>query len=658
MQYLVGQMLACLLGAGVLGLVIGWIWWGMQLRQARERAADFEQRAAKLSGYPARLMGLEATHAAFVASKNEEDAKCKGRIAELEPVAAKVPELERSLTAKTAEWEGLRTQIEGKTSELAALQAKYDDLAIQHKAVASVAEQVPALSARLETSTDWVGQLEAAVKVKDAAIAGHVQAHADKDARLVSLGKRVAELEPVAQKVPQLESQIAQHVDAQRETEEHMDQLVGQVKQHEAAHADKDARLAELLPLAALVPALKAELEKKSNQVADLHARVEQHEAAHAEKDSQISALTAHVEGHVSTLVEQDARIADLAAQVQKQQAAHAELAPLAALVPQLQAQVEEHAGALAEKDAHIAELTAQLEQQPVVAAAHSETDEHIAELVAAAALVPVLKSELAAKDNHVADLKAQVERHAAAHAEKDTHIGALLSRVEELQPMAAGSSDLQSKLESVEYEHNLTARKLRMAEAATAAHQVEVAKLNDQLLMHKAELESVKQESKEVAVAVPLKAMAAAAAASAIGFYDYKEGHAPEPTQVVASDHVREFEKRIEELRNSDTSKDEEIAKLRDRLAELEATPDPDARRQILFTAKNAEVTQLRGVLNSLFQPVSQEEIAVRAYNYAKDRSFRGGSPTEDWLRAERDAHYNRLAAAWETTRGGGTMF
>jgi hypothetical protein len=36
-------------------------------------------------------------------------------------------------------------------------------------------------------------------------------------------------------------------------------------------------------------------------------------------------------------------------------------------------------------------------------------------------------------------------------------------------------------------------------------------------------------------------------------------------------------------------------------------------------------------------FKP-AHEEIARRAYLYAESRGFQGGSPEEDWLRAERD--------------------
>ena len=342
------------------------------MRQAQERAADFEQRVGKLGGYPARLTDLEATHAAYVAGKNEEDVKCKARIAELEPLAPKVAELE-----------GL-------------------------------------------------------VKSKDAEIAEHVQAHGDKDARLASLVSRIAELEPAARRVPLLEEQITHHMDA---------------------HADRDAHIAY---------------------------------------------LNAEVEDQRATLVEKDEQIGDLTALVNRPQAA----------------------------------------------------------------------------------------------------------------PLAPNDADLQ-------YELSLVARKLHMAETGIAAQQVEIAKLNDQLLMQKAA-----QPAR-----APLKAMAAAAgagSAAAIGFYDVSESsRAQQPAAVSATppDRVLEFEKRIEELRNLETSKDDEIAKLRSRITEIEESPDPDVRRQILLRAKNAELTHMRGVLNSLLQPVNQEDVAVRAYNYAQERGFQGGS-------------------------------
>jgi cell division protein FtsB len=145
-----------------------------------------------------------------------------------------------------------------------------------------------------------------------------------------------------------------------------------------------------------------------------------------------------------------------------------------------------------------------------------------------------------------------------------------------------------------------------------------------------------------------PLKARAAAAT---VGFYDpIVVTPAPPPPP----DHVREFEKRIEELRAVEESKNQEITQLRGHLASIETLPDPDTRRQILSAAKNAEISHLRSVLNSLFEPLKHGEVAGRAYSYAEERGFQGGSPNEDWIRAERDLHFGRLAFAWESCRTG----
>jgi chromosome segregation ATPase len=578
MQYLIGQMLICLLGAALLGVVIGWIWWGMRLRQSRERAADLEQKVSKLTGYPARLTDMEATHAAYVASKNEEEAKCKARIAELEPLAAKVPDLQTSLTAKTA--------------QITALQAELDNL----------------------------------VKTKDAQIADHLQAHKDKDARLAALSVRVSELEPVAQRVPQLEEQIAHHADANKEKDEHIEQLLAQVDDLKASHTEKDSRISQLLPLAALVPALKSEVDQhltahaeKDARIAQLGAAVEQRSAALAEQDLQIEDLAAHVDQHAATIGEKDEHIGYLRSQVEAQVAEltgkHskiAELAPLAALVPQLNSQIAQMNSALAEKDAKIAEAAPLAAMVPHlnahIADIGSEKDAKIAELAPLAALVPQLNAQIA-----------------RIVSEKDEHIGALLSRVEELQ--------------GNQYEHDLTARKLKMAEASVRAHQAEIVKLNDLLLAKPPE--------------APKNTMAAAAGvatglatATVLGYYDFNEGKAPEPAPPAPEpDHTA-------------AAKEAEIASLRSKIAAIEAEPDPDARRQILFTAKNAELTHLKAVLNSLLQPLNPDDIALRAYHYAKERGFQGGSETEDWLRAERDVQHQRLAAAWDNTRGAGTLY
>ena len=162
------------------------------------------------------------------------------------------------------------------------------------------------------------------------------------------------------------------------------------------------------------------------------------------------------------------------------------------------------------------------------------------------------------------------------------------------------------------------------------------------------AELETLVEVSGSLeTIPEPLKARAAAVGSSR--FYEAPpviEASFPAP-----HDHAREFDERVQ------ASKDAEIEKLRTHLAEIEKQPDPDVRRQILLSGKNAELTHVRGILSALFQPLSHDEIAQRAYSYAQQRGFFGGSPTEDWLRAERDSHFGRLAYAWESTRAG-TMF
>jgi chromosome segregation ATPase len=324
MQYLVAQMLMCLLGAALIGLLIGWLLWGMLVQRSRERVRELEQRVSKLSGYPARLTDLEGTHAAFVLSKNEEGAKGKARITELENL----------------------------------------------------------------------------LKNKGTEAPTQVESHADKDERLAGLLSRIAIL---TSQVDELEKQAAQ------------------------------------------MPQLKASLEAQGSHIATLGAQLEQHAAAQADKNAQLTQL--------------------------------------ASLPP----------------------------KEPAVVAE---------------------------------------------------------SRFYEVAPVTAPNSSIQ------------------------------------------------------------------------------------EPP-----DHVREFEKLLADLHRIEASKDAEIDNLRSRLAEIEMQPDPNLRREILFSAKNAELTHMRAVLNALFQPLSHDEVALRAYGFAQQRGFYGGSPTEDWLRAERDSHFGRLANAWESTRTG-TMF
>jgi DUF2934 family protein len=199
-------------------------------------------------------------------------------------------------------------------------------------------------------------------------------------------------------------------------------------------------------------------------------------------------------------------------------------------------------------------------------------------------------KARVVELENLVAIKDKEIAAHVEAHADKDVRLESLLKRNSELTREVEAGGSLQMNLEP---------REVRGVPVSPRFYE-----------------------------AVPVAAI---------------ESQTPAPP-----DPAREFEKRVE------ASKDAEIEKLRNHLADIEKQPDPDVRRQILLSGKNAELTHLRGILNSLFQPFKHEEIAQRAYSYAEERGFAAGSPTEDWVRAERDSHFGRLAWAWESTRGG----
>jgi hypothetical protein len=174
--------------------------------------------------------------------------------------------------------------------------------------------------------------------------------------------------------------------------------------------------------------------------------------------------------------------------------------------------------------------------------------------------------------------------------------------------------------------------------------HAAFIASRNEEEAKYKARIAELEQSlsarTAPGAESQPLKARAAAVSSR---FYDVTPVAVADPAPEPRPDPALAAEKRLEALQT--------------RLAEIEKQPDPDVRRQILLSGKNAELTHLRRILNSLFEPLGHDEIAQRAYSYAQERGFSGGSPTEDWMRAERDAHFGRLALAWESTRGA-TMF
>jgi chromosome segregation ATPase len=222
--------------------------------------------------------------------------------------------------------------------------------------------------------------------------------------------------------------------------------------------------------------------------------------------------------------------------------------------------------------------------------------------------------------------------------------------RVSKLSGYPARLTDLEGTHAAFVASRNEESEKLKSRiaelESQVRGKDLEIASLAETqpAVLAKSEVNGASQAQSE-----PLRARAVAAGSSR--YYEVGSTNIIDSPSQPPPDAARELEKRME------ASKDAELERLRTRLAEIERQPDPDVRRQILLSGKNAELTHLRRILNSLFQPLSHDEIARRAYYYAQERGFLAGSPTEDWLRAERDSHFGRLAYAWESTRPG-TMF
>lgn len=58
--------------------------------------------------------------------------------------------------------------------------------------------------------------------------------------------------------------------------------------------------------------------------------------------------------------------------------------------------------------------------------------------------------------------------------------------------------------------------------------------------------------------------------------------------------------------------------------------------------------------ILNSLFEPLDPDAIAQRAFEFSQQRGFQNGTEQEDWLKAERQLHNERLEAARDKLTSG----
>jgi chromosome segregation ATPase len=299
-----------------------------------------------------------------------------------------------------------------------------------------------------------------------------------------------------------------------------------------------------------------------------------------------------------------------------------------------------------------------------------------VAELEPVAARVPELEAAHAEKDERIEALLiaaqgTELAGHIASDSEKDAQLASRLMQLKTVEPSPSKDAEidaLRSRLQEAEYEASVAAARLRMTHDDEATKEYEIAdlrlrirELSDQLEVSQAERASALAELEQVR-SEPLetpKAMAAAA-----GFYDSGVGQTvssplslspKEAEEAQFQDRIQEYESRIEELQHVEAHKDQEISLLRLRLADLQTLPEPLARQQIQLSAKDAELEQMRRLLDSLFEPLNHSDVALCAFGFAQARNFQNGSAEEDWLRAERQVYHNRLnwAREWSEQQG-----
>jgi len=66
------------------------------------------------------------------------------------------------------------------------------------------------------------------------------------------------------------------------------------------------------------------------------------------------------------------------------------------------------------------------------------------------------------------------------------------------------------------------------------------------------------------------------------------------------------------------------------------------------------SQAAKITSTLLYLSEPEKQQKIAAVAYEFWLARAFRGGSPAEDWLRAEREVRGKAGAARLKRTTVG----
>lgn len=168
------------------------------------RVAELEPYAAAMPQMEDDLRRQEAEIAGHVAMHTESSEHIRSllnRVAQLEPAAAKAGELAQELARRSETIDSLASRVAGLESERFGLEAK--------------------LSAQ-EAGLSRAKQLEQALSQRDAEIRGLLAAHADFESELLAVKSQVAELESLAAKAPEAERKLAR---LEEETRRQIDTL-------------------------------------------------------------------------------------------------------------------------------------------------------------------------------------------------------------------------------------------------------------------------------------------------------------------------------------------------------------------------------------------------------------------------------------------------
>jgi chromosome segregation ATPase len=369
MNYLIWQILTCLLVAALFGLALGWLIWGLLARRLRGNLLEHELKISKLNELPAQMSELQAKHSSLVAEKEAAAAKYALQTADLKrELSGKDSELDQlrmntfesdaaqrtehlrkdavaaTLTGRVAELEPLVAQtaeaharcqdeLAIRDAKIAELERKLNELTIQHSAALTASEEMPSPVARLHSHDSQTVEIE------------------ELEARLQ---KATYEREALAERLKELEA-VSLRADKPKATKE-ADVAFGTLGKNGVSAEALASRVAELEPLAARVPALEAEVAK--------------HVEEHAAKDAHIGVLA----GKLSEMEAVAASVSELKAAHGLSLSRISELEPVAARVPELEATLSakdaalaQHAAAHTAKDAHIETLVGRIsELEPI----------------------------------------------------------------------------------------------------------------------------------------------------------------------------------------------------------------------------------------------------------------------------------------------------